>query len=153
MRKLLTLTALLLFNLAFSQETIATHSVSIDKDNPITDWTTYVQNERIRIEYTLVSCYPNSGLDFETILLRFTNLTSQDLEIDWHIDLFYDGTCRTCGVGEYERTMPLSAHGVLEGSCDNLSNKKLELFSKFIDPAYTKGAQLTSFQLNNLLVH
>jgi hypothetical protein len=152
MKMLLALIAVSLCGMSFAQQEVPTTTVPISKNVPTSTWYTYLETSELKIEYSLEDCFPNSGLDFQTVVLRFTNLTGESMELSWHIDLDFDGSCKTCGSGEYDRTMTLEPNEVAEGSCDNESGMRLELFSKFIDPAYTKGAQLTAFKLSTLEV-
>lgn len=132
---------------------LPTEAVSIDKSTPTDVWEVYFESPEVRIEYSLHDCDATSGYDFQAVFIRYTNLTGDTLNLTWHWDLYYDITCRTCNYDEYNRSLTLAPSEVLEGSCANNSNLKLELFSKFIDEAYTKGAQLTSFQFTNLNVN
>lgn len=152
MNKLLALLLTFCVTYSFAQEQHPTEIVSIDKFTQIDEWQVYFENSELKIEYALHDCDATSGYDFQAVFLRYTNLTSETLELSWHLDLYYDGNCRTCGYGEYDRTMSLSPGEELQGTCANNTNLKLELFSKFIDAAYTKGAQLTSFQFSDLQI-
>jgi hypothetical protein len=135
-----------------AQESVSTTSIPVSKDIDVSNWETYLETADLKIEYIKVDCDPNAGMDFQGILLRFTNLTSNQLELNWHLDLHYDGTCRTCGFNEYDRTLTLAQNETQEGDCNVKTNNTLDLFVKFTDAAYSKGAELTSFTLNNLTV-
>lgn len=144
---------IVLCDVVHGQESVTTTAVPVSKNIDASSWQIYVETADFRIEYIKVDCDPSSGMDFQSILLRFTNLTSNQLELDWHLDLDFDGTCRTCGIGEYDRSVTLSPNEIQEGDCDTKTNRTLDLFVKFIDAAYSKGAELTSFKLNDLTVH
>ena len=150
MKKLVIFSILLLTGVCNAQETISTSSIPVSKNIDASSWQVYVETEEFKIEYMKSDCFPTSGLDFQAILLRYTNLTGNSIELSWHIDLDYDGSCKTCGSDEYNRSMTLAPNEIKEGNCVDKSNMKLDLFSKFIDPAYSKGAQLTSFKLGSL---
>jgi len=141
---------ILLCGVSYSQELVTTTAVPVSKNIDASTWQTYVETASFKIEYIKVNCDPNSGMDFQGIMFRFTNLTSSQLELNWHLDLFYDGSCRTCGVDEYDRSVSLSPNEVKEGDCDVNTNRTLDLFVKFTDAAYSKGAELTSFTLNDM---
>lgn len=143
---------LLLCGMLSAQESVSTPSVPVSKNTDVSSWTTYVETADFKIEYIKVDCDPNSGMDFQGVLLRFTNLTSNQLDLSWHLDLDYDGTCRTCGFNEYDRTLTLAPNQIKEGDCNVKTNRTLDLFVKFTDAAHSKGAELTSFTLNNLIV-
>jgi len=153
MNKLLSITAILLLcSVSFAQQ-FPTNTIELyANDAPIAmnGWQIYHETSNFRIEYNREDCDPSSGLDQEVIHFRFTNLSSNDIVLDWQLDLYYDGECKTCGVGEYLRNVTIPANQVIETDCENGPNAQYRLFSKFIDPAYSGGARLTAFQLNNL---
>lgn len=152
MKPLLTILLVFLYGVASAQETVSTSTVVVSKNTPVTTWVTYLETENLKIEYTLMDCFPNSGLDFQNVMLRFTNLTGAQLDLTWHLDLDFDGSCKTCSSDEYDRSLTLQANEVQEGNCDTKTGMTLDLFSKFIDPAYTKGAELTAFKLADLTI-
>jgi hypothetical protein len=150
MNKLLTLLAIILCSYVFSQVQYSTDSVTISQNKP-TDWELYIYNEDFKIEYKFVDCDPDMGYDFETVILRITNETNQKLEFSWHIDIYREGTCRTCDYeDEYRRTIVVAGDEVIEGDCVRNSNIELKVFSQFNDVLYSKGAKLTGFQLSDL---
>jgi len=150
MRVLLLICAVVLSGSSIAQESISAPTIPVSKNIDVSSWQTYVETPKIKIEYIKVDCDPDSGMDFRGIMFRFTNLTSNEVDLNWHIELFYDGTCRTCGFDEYDRSLTLGPNEVQEGDCNVKTNATLDLFVKFIDAAYSKGAELTSFQLKNL---
>ncbi len=133
-----------------SAQQYTTTSVSISKNIALAEWETYISTPDFKIEYKKADCDPAIGYDFEAIMMRFTNNTGSDLMLAWHIDLFYDGVCRTCGYDEYDRMVFVPANQVVETSCDNDQYMDLRPFSRFNDAQYERGANLTSFQLSNL---
>lgn len=114
------------------------------------NWNTYFENEIVRIEYQLAQCDPEIGYDNESICLKISNKTTDEIEFNWHSDLYYNDVCRTCS-DEYEHmsTYTIPANGFIIGNC-NANDKGLKLFVRFNDPEYTQGAVLTKFQLKNL---
>jgi hypothetical protein len=133
----------------FSQQSVTTETISIPEDvSQSTNWTTYAETPELKIEYFIADCYPNSGLDFQSVFLRMTNLTGNSIELSWHFDLEFGKVCTTCDTYEFDRMITLEPNEVVEGSCENKTEKTLEIFSKFIDPAYTKGARLSAFGLS-----
>jgi hypothetical protein len=150
MKKFIIISLLLCAWYSHAQQLVSTNSIPVSKNIDVLEWQVYVETAEFKIEYRKSDCYPNSGLDFQSILLRYTNLTGGSISLSWHIDLDYDGSCKTCGLDEYDRTMTLEPNEVKEGNCIDKSNYKLDLFSKFIDPAYMNGAELTQFKLSSL---
>lgn len=124
------------------------------KTNHPNTWQSYLENETIRIEYKFADCDPSKGLDNESVLLRITNLSQNKVEISWLHELSYDGVCRTCEYEEeYTYSFALGAGEILEGECEYTSDKRLRIFSKFIDAAYSKGEHLSSFRLGDLTLN
>lgn len=153
MKVLLAICAFMLIGVTFAQESVTTPTIPISKNIDASNWATYVETAKVKIEYVKINCDPNSGMDFDGIMLRFTNLTTDEVNLDWHLELYYDATCRTCGFDEYDRNLVLAPSEVKEGDCNVKTNATLDLFVKFTDAAYSKGAELTSFELSNLTVN
>lgn len=114
------------------------------------NWNTYFENDIVKIEYQSSLCDPEIGYDNVSICLKISNKTNQDIEFNWHSDLYYNDVCRTCS-DEYEHmtTYNISANSFIKGEC-NLNDKGLKMFVRFNDPDYTQGAVLTKFQLKNM---
>jgi hypothetical protein len=138
---------------SYSQESYSTVLVSVSDDansNSI-EWQNYFSNNDFSIEYKYFGCDMTSGYDQELVLLKFTNYSTSAIALNWHLDLYYNDDCKTCNeTQEYGRTLVLSPEEFLEGKCTYESDFRLKIFSKFIDPYYTKGDQLSAFKLNNL---
>lgn len=149
MKYILCLTSLVLCFFAFAQ--IPTNFVSTSDINS-SGWITYAENQDVKVELKRTDCYLNSGLDKQYFLIKITNKTQNDLSVNWEMELFYNGDCKTCGIGEYLWKIDLGPQGVAEGICDNGSENKLRMFSKFIDANYSNDAELTGFQFRNLTV-
>jgi len=142
----------MLTGISLAQESVTTPTIPVSKNIDASNWATYVESAKVKVEYVKVNCDPNSGMDFEGIMLRFTNLTANEVNLEWHLELYYDATCRTCGFDEYDRSLTLAPNEVKEGDCNVKTNATLDLFVKFTDAAYSKGAVLTSFALSDLTV-
>lgn len=114
------------------------------------NWNTYFEDESIKIEYKLTHCDPEVGYDNESICLKISNKTSQEIEFNWHSDLYYNDVCRTCA-DEYEHmtTYTIASDSFISGNC-NINDKGLKMFVRFNDTDYTQGAVLTKFQLKNM---
>lgn len=149
MKYILSLTSLVLCFFAYSQ--ISTNLVATADINSA-NWVTYTENQDVKIELKRTDCYLNSGLDKQYFLIRITNKTQNDVSVNWEMDLFYNGDCKTCGIGEYQWQIDLGPQGSTEGVCDNGSENKLRMFSKFIDANYSSTDELTGFQFSNLTV-
>ncbi len=135
---------------SYAQQSISTPIISVT-ESYTTNWVTYVSTSDFIIEYRFDNCDPSQGFDFEGVIFKITNLTTQKIAFSWHKLLYYAGSCRTCDYPEeYSFTISVEANSSVEGDCDPNSGYNLKLFSKFIDQAYSQGDQLTTFQLGNL---
>lgn len=145
---LLTLTVLVTCG-AWSQTGIKTKINLLAKD-----WTVLTVKDDVKVEYKIESCYPSMGYDQNKLLLRLSNTSDSEVNVQWHALLEYDGKCKTCSYPEeYTYSIMVPANGVVEGDCTFDSNVALEYFSKFIDKDYTgKPVQLTGFELFNLTI-
>ena len=152
---------LLLLALSFSfismtglaQETINTDLIQVDSTTNPVGWVTYIDDTKFSIEYRFVNCDPNMGFDYEGVILRVRNKTSQKLSFSWHKILHYAGACRTCNFpDEYHYDLSVEPNQTVEGDCDPQSGYDLKLFSKFNDATYSQGDQLTAFKLGDFSV-
>lgn len=135
-----------------AQQTYTSELINIKNGKPA-DWISYMDQEDFKIEYRFSDCDPSSGLDNESVLFKFTNKTQGTLVLSWHLNLSYDEVCRTCDYPEeYGYEMNLEPNQILEGDCTTEGNYRLKVFSRFIDPVYSKGAQLTDFKLADFTV-
>ncbi len=149
MKYILSLACLVFALTALSQ--VTTHFVSTDDINS-TNWVSYVDNQQFSIEFKRTDCDLNSGLDQQYFFVRITNKTQIEINLSWEMDLFYNSTCNTCGDGEYQWQYTLAPHESVEGDCAIGAEKKLRLFSKFIDANYIGNSELTGFQFSNLTI-
>ena len=117
------------------------------------NWITYIDNQQVKIEYKRADCDLNSGLDQQYFFLKISNKTQNEINLAWEMDLFYNDDCKTCGMGEYQWTYELDSMQIVEGECTMDADKRLRLFSKFIDANYTNTSVLTGFKFSNLLIN
>ena len=101
-----------------AQEYYQTNLIDVKTEKP-TNWELYFFNEDFKIEYKFVDCDPSMGFDTESVLLKFTNRTAAVLQLNWHLFLHYDGTCRTCDYPEeYSYELSLDPNEQIEGACE-----------------------------------
>jgi hypothetical protein len=149
MKYILSLACLVLALTALSQ--VSTDHVTTEDINS-TNWVSYVDNQDFSIEFKRTDCDLNSGLDQQYFFVRITNKTQNEINLRWEMDLFYNSTSNTCGDDEYQWQYTLAPNQSVEGDCAIGAEKKLRLFSKFIDANYTGNSELTGFQFSNLIV-
>lgn len=137
-----------------AQESINTSLIEV-KPNYSNSWQVYTNHSDVKVEYKFSECDFNSGLDKELLIFKVTNKTSEEITLTWHIELYYGGSCNTCAYpSEYTRQVTIPANGEVEGTCTPYTNEPLNVFSKFIDPNYTKGSEaLHKFKLGNLTIN
>ena len=120
-------------------------------DDRSQEWQVYLSNLDYKIEYRFISCDPSIGYDQEFVIFRFTNRTREELIFNWHILSDYNEVCKTCDYPEeYSYGVTVKALQEEEGTCSLYEEPNLKVFSRFIDANYTKGEQLTGFQLGSL---
>ena len=124
---------------------------------PITSLTTEWQLDRevdgIQIYAKRVECHDHmNGIFKEFVMLKFVNTTSQNLRLNWEMELWYDGKCLTCGLAsqEYHYSLDLEAGSSLEGSCDKQSPREVKLHLRLLN--YAHVPKLTQYNLANLQV-
>lgn len=137
--------------LLYGQVEVTTPILDVKKSYS-NDWKVYVDESDFAIEYKFEACDFNSGIDEELLLFKIKNKTSDELNIDWHIQLYYGAECSTCDFPqEYTRSLKLSANEILIGDCTLSNNHPLRIFSKFTDAKFaSKSRALVKFQLAEL---
>ena len=131
----------------------------IQEDNiEITDvWTEYRTFGGIKIEYRFQECdsqEPGMFKNMNVVFFRFSNNTSNKLELTWSTELFFDGSCVNCDKierDEYANSIKLDANQVVEGDCSSIAEFDLYIKANFIklSPGMS-GTKLTNFNLVNL---
>ena len=131
---------LFVFVIAFS--TIAQQNIKIT-----TGQTELVfEDQFIKIEGTLTECDNlTSGINNSYVMLKITNLTQDTRSFKIQQDLYFDGTCVTCGKDEYLFSYTLSPGEIKIGKCSE-SEQSMRLFHH-MPPSYSKTV-LTDYQLH-----
>jgi hypothetical protein len=136
----------------FSQNILKSDTILI-ADNHIMNWQTYFENNQIKIEYKPTNCDPEMGYDNESIILKFTNLTSEKITITWNSINYYDKKCNSCNFpNEYFNELSIAGNSTVTGDCSIYADKRLKIFSKFTDNNAKNGVKLTSFSLGKLQI-
>ncbi len=133
---------------------IITPIVNCKEANKTGQWTEYISNEQLTIEYKFVACDPEIGFDQEQVILKMTNHTSEELKLDWHVLLEYNEECKTCDYPEeYGYHVFLKPNQVKEGDCSIYSEAyEFKMFSKFMDERAKQKDVLTSFSLSDFIL-
>jgi len=118
---------------------------------PTSAWNTYNETSQLKIEYKVVDCtYNSNGLAQRNVLLRYTNKTSNQLDVSWYLELYFDGQCQNCNSSssEYDFSITLAPNASFEGACDLQHRYNRKLFVKHTN--LPNNSELTNFQLTNL---
>jgi len=104
------------------------------------------EDQYIKIEGTVTECDNlTSGINNSYVLLKITNLTQDTRSFKIQQDLYYDGTCLTCGKDEYLFSYTLSPGEIKTGKCSE-SKQSLRLFHHM--PANFSPTVLTQYNLH-----
>ena len=121
------------------------------------DWTTYSENDTIKIQWQYQNCIYSDHFDSEYVILEITNKINKELTIDWQGQLWYDDKCINCETvnEENRKQIIIPAASVAEGKCT--MNNSLRIFSKFTEdldnmPGVNKITALTKFELTNIKI-
>ena len=108
--------------------------------------TVIFEDQFVKIEGTITGCNNHtSGINNTYVMLTFTNLTQNTRNFKVQQDLFYDGTCYTCGKDEYLFSYSLAPGEVKTGSCIE-NSQSMRLYHHM--PANLSPVVLTDYQLH-----
>jgi predicted nucleic-acid-binding Zn-ribbon protein len=104
------------------------------------------EDQYIKIEGTVTECDNlTSGINNSYVLLKITNLTQDTRSFKIQQDLYYDGTCLTCGKDEYLFSYTLSPGEIKTGKCSE-KKQSMRLFHHM--PANFSPTVLTQYNLH-----
>ena len=104
------------------------------------------EDQFVKIEGTITGCDNHtSGINNTYVMLTFTNLTQNTRNFKVQQDLFYDGTCYTCGKDEYLFSYSLAPGEVKTGTCIE-NSQSMRLYHHM--PANLSPVVLTDYQLH-----
>lgn len=115
------------------------------------EWQEVFSNDQVIIKYKYQYCNePSKGINNEYVYFQFTNLTTENLEISFSKELWYNTKCITCNneSQEYNFTVKLNPGEYIEGKCGETNDRALYIFSKMADGL--SKSELTSFNLKNI---
>lgn len=139
------LIALLLF---ISLVNIGNAQISYNKN-----WTEYTTFEGVKIEYKFANCTPDNGREQVLVLLRYTNTTSDKVELNWKIETWRNGVCTNCNSTnpEYNNTIALNPYQTVEADGTTKRIKNQYIFGNFSKLVPGMNEQkLTDFKFQNL---
>jgi hypothetical protein len=118
------------------------------------DWKLYTEINGVQFYTKTVDCNDvQNGIYKELVLIKITNTTAYKFEVKWKNELWYDNKCVTCNSNskEYKNSLVLEEDQTKEGDCINLSERGLNLFSKFLN--YNDQSKLTKYNLVDIVVN
>ncbi len=142
------------YNLVLAFIILASSNLSASNTN---SWKTYFENDSVKIEFNYQNCEYIEQFNSEFVILKITNYTNKDLNIEWISQLWYDKNCVNCETKNHEnrKEIIISANTNSEGKCN--INNNLRLFSKFTEkiedmPGVKKINILTNFELTKIKI-
>lgn len=113
----------------------------------------FYETDTLIISATTKVCTVN-GREQSFKFLTYKNKTSNPLSFSFERHVYRDGECSTCdnnNKSEYTFQIDLEGDEVLTGSCENVQDKSLRVFNRFIKhvPGMTKSS-VTDIKFENL---
>jgi hypothetical protein len=122
-------------------------------DRTVRNWQSFRTENNVSIDYRFADCDASIGYDKEVVQLKMTNNSSEKVELNYHVYLYYNGICKTCDFPqEYVYSVTLEPNQTIEGSCGLEYDSRITYFSRFIDASYKGNQQLTGFDLHGLTI-
>jgi len=121
------------------------------------EWMLHKEINGIKIFSKHTECKIDSeGFHQEMVLLRFENTTNLSQSIEWQLEAWYygpgyEGKCTTCELDEYKYSLIIPANTTITGECDIYSERKLKIFSKFLNLKSDVG--LEKFNISILKIY
>ena len=142
-RKLLRLT-LFLFSILFA------NSLFSQSNN----WELYYDDDEIKIEYNYMICDFSSTASKEMIIFRFTNLSEEEITLNYETEIWYDSVKINTeqNADEFRKTINLNSKQIITINCEN-QWKEHAIFSAFVhNETSEKYVSLTKFELTNITI-
>lgn len=116
-----------------------------------TDWKIYYKDSCIQINYRYENCNMiKDGINKEEVYLQIKNLSKNQIDLAWELELKYGDRCFNC-YGENEElkfATVLEPDGLIEGACGERNELHLKIFSKFLNSE--SESKLSDFKIKNL---
>jgi Fe-S oxidoreductase len=110
----------------------------------------YQEMEGVRITYTKQQKAINDNEVMEYLILKIENTNNYGVKMNWKLDIWYNGACRTCdkpSPSGYEFSLNLKAKEKVEGDI-NKEDLMLKIYFRTVKPEREGG--LTRFEFTNL---
>ena len=142
MKKPLLKSFLFLFSILFA------NSVFSQSNN----WELYYSNNEIKIEYNYMICDFSSTASQEIVIFRFTNLSENNIILNYETQIWYDGKEINTeqNLDEFRKTINLENNEIITVNCEN-QWKGYFIFSAFVhNETSERYVYLTKFELTNI---
>ena len=107
-------------------------------------WEPYLEIDGVAIRKAVIECHNNELLTFE-----FENINNHEVTISWYEEVWVDGICKQDGASEeHLRELVMAPGEKIRGDC----NFRESFYIGYKVRRGNKILQLTSFQLNNIIV-
>ena len=119
--------------------------------NP-TEWEIYFENDTVKIEYNYMICDFSSIASQELIVFRFTNLSENNITLNYETQIWHDDKEINTeqNLDEFRKTINLENNKIITTNCDN-QWKEYAIFSAFIhNETSERYVSLTKFELTNI---
>ncbi|MBT4479212.1 MAG: hypothetical protein HOB15_00955 [Flavobacteriales bacterium] len=117
------------------------------------NWELYYDDE-IKIEYNYMICDFSSTASKEMIIFRFTNLSEEEITLNYETEIWHDSVKINTeqNADEFRKTINLNSKQIITINCEN-QWKEHAIFSAFVhNETSEKYVSLTKFELTNITI-
>ena len=142
MKKTLLKSSLFLFSILFA------NSIFSQSNN----WELYYSDNEIKIEYNYMICDFSSTASQEIVVFRFTNLSENNITLNYETQIWYDNKEINTehNSDEFRKTINLENNEIITINCEN-QWKEYSIFSAFVhNETNERYVSLTKFELINI---
>ena len=118
------------------------------------NWELYYDDDRIKIEYNYMICDFSSTASKEMIIFRFTNLSEEEITLNYETEIWHDSIKINTeqNADEFRKTINLNSKQIITANCEN-KWKEHAVFSAFAhNETSEKHVSLTKFELTNITI-
>ena len=116
------------------------------------NWELYYSDDEIKIEYNYMICDFSSTASREIIVLKFTNLSEEEVTLNYETEIWHDSIKINTeqNADEFRKTINLNSNQIITTNCENQWNEHA-IFSAFVhNETSEKYVSLTKFELTNI---
>ena len=116
------------------------------------NWELYYSDDKIKIEYNYMICDFSSTASKEIIVFKFTNLSEEEITLNYETEIWYDNKKINTeqNEDEFRKTINLNSNQIITTNCEN-QWKEHAIFSAFVyNETSEKYVSLTKFELTNI---